>query len=118
MVETGRALRSLWRDRCTLTVREEITDPDTHLTGYREAVWFEDEPCRLSFGSLPPVGGEPLAAVAQVVKLFLDPALEIPPGSKLTVTHQGRSEDFAGSGKAAVYTSHQEIPVELFGGWA
>lgn len=118
MVDTGKALRSLWEDRCTLTIREEVTDQDTHLTEFRKAVRFEDEPCRLSFGTLAPAAGEPLSVAAQVVKLFLDPALEIPPGSKLTVTHKGRTEDYAQSGKAAIYSAHQEVPVELFGGWA
>ncbi len=118
MVSAGSALRTLWTDRCTLTVREEAIDPDTRLTEFREAVRFEDGPCRLSFGALAPAAGEPLSVAAQVVKLFLDPALEIPPGSKLTVTHRGRTEDYAQSGKAAIYSAHQEIPVELFGGWA
>lgn len=118
MVSAGSALRTLWTDRCTLIVREEVTDPDAHLTGFRETVRFEDEPCRLSFGALAPAAGEPLAVVGQVVKLFLDPALDIPPGSKLAVTHRGRTEDYAQSGKAAIYSAHQEIPVELFGGWA
>lgn len=118
MVDTEKALRSLWEDRCTLIAREAVTDPDTHLTGYREAVRFKNEPCRLSFGTLPTAAGEPLAAVGQTVKVFLDPALEIPPGSKLTITHKGRTEEYTQSGKAAVYSAHQEIPVELFGGWA
>ena len=115
---TGKALRSLWGDRCTLTVREEVADPNTHLTEFREAVRFEDEPCRLSFGALATSVGEPLSAVKQTVKVFLDPALEVPPGSKLTITHKGRTEEYTQSGKAAVYSAHQEIPVELFGGWA
>lgn len=56
--------------------------------------------------------------MAQTVTLYIDPDLEIPEGSKITVTQNGVIGDYERSGKAAVYTCHQEVPLELFRGWA
>ena len=44
------AIRSLWCDRCMVTVKQNIQDGA--FTRQQNAVLFSDEPCRLSFRSV------------------------------------------------------------------
>ena len=60
--------------------------------------------------------GDIVAAVSQSVKLFISPELVIPPGSRIDVLRPGevpRTFRYKSSGPAAVYPTHQEIPLEL-----
>ena len=69
----------------------------------------------LSYSSTAPAAGsDTVAGVAQTIKLFLAPEPVVPPGSRIEVTQQGRTESYAQSGKAAVYSSHQEILLEIW----
>lgn len=110
-----RAIEKLYEGKCTVKVWEPYTDPITKITKHQEVTKFEDEPCRLSYGSLPSASNtDGPTTVVQVTKLFIAPELNIPPGCKITVTQNGRSVDFTRSGEPAVYGSHQEITLELF----
>ena len=112
-------LKRLWKDLCTVTVREKVKDPQTKITHFQEVSLFKDaQPCKLSFSSVNPTSGGNVAAKTQTVTLLLDADLVIPPGSKITVTHRGRDMEYQQSGVPGVFTDHQEIPLELFGGWA
>lgn len=116
-------LTRLWKDRCQVTVRVPYKRPN-QSTGFREEVVMEDVPCKLSFydnftSANAPVTPEGAASpLKQVVKLFVAPDKEIPPGSKITVTHNGKKVDYTHSGSPAVFTNHQEILLELFDKWA
>lgn len=104
---------------CSVYERQPVFDPDTKVTGSMEVEVFHDEPCHISFSSVPATAkGETAAAVQQAIKLFLAPEKEIRPGSKIVVSQQGRTGTYSRSGKAAVYSSHQEIVLELFEGYA
>ena len=61
---------------------------------------------------------EEAAQVAQSVVLYIDPSVDIPEGSKIIVTQNGMTRDYERSGKSAVYSCHQEVPLELFKEWA
>ena len=50
--------------------------------------------------------------------LLIDPSVDIPEGSKITVTQKGVTRDYERSGTPAVYSVHQEVPLELWEGWA
>lgn len=118
MVNQRAALEKLWKDRCTAIQRTEVTDPDTKLTGFEEKIILRDQPCKLSFETLSSADGDPVAATAQAVKLFLSPDVAIPAGCRVTVTHQGNQLDYASSGLPGVFTNHQEICLKPFRGWA
>lgn len=121
MVNTAykKAVRSLWTGRASITVRNGMPNEDTGRTEPVERVMVTDEPCRLSYTTVKSTEPDGEAArVAQAVTLYLDPSVEIPEGSKITVTQNGVTADYGRSGKAAVYTCHQEIPLELWKGWA
>ena len=52
------ALERLWKDRCSIFIREEVTDPVTHLTDSEEKPLLQDQPCKLSFETLTSTNGE------------------------------------------------------------
>ena len=96
-----------------------MKDPETKVTRQDEVIIHKDISCHLSYSKMTPaVGSDTVTAVAQTIKLFLAPELVIPPGSRIEVTQQSRTESYDQSGKAAVYSSHQEILLELWEGYA
>ena len=58
------------------------------------------------------------SAVVQIAKVFLAPEIKVKPGSKLSVTQNGVTTEYKSSGEPAFYSTHQEIVLELFKGWA
>ncbi|MDD3020945.1 MAG: hypothetical protein PHX61_08225 [Alphaproteobacteria bacterium] len=112
------AIRYFWKDLFAVTIHAKTTDPSTKITGFSDSVKYQDQPGKLSFETLTSTDQGDTSAVTQSVKLFCDPALEIPAGSKISITHAGRTVDYSRSGEPGIYTDHQEIPLELFRGWA
>lgn len=114
------AIKSLWRGKCTVTVRNnDTTDENTGRVVVGEVDTYTDEPCRISFDTVNATQPENNAAnVVQSITLFIDRAVVIPEGSKITVTQNGATSVYEKSGKPAVYSTHQEIPLEIFKGWA
>ncbi|MBR3552479.1 MAG: hypothetical protein IKN72_03715 [Clostridia bacterium] len=111
------AIRSLWCDRCMVTVKQNIQDGA--FTRQQNAVLFSDEPCRLSFRSVEVTNESDHAArTVQATVLILDRGREIPPGAEIAVTHEGVLQHYERSGVAAVYSVHQEVPLQLKGAWA
>lgn len=116
------AIESLYRDTCTVIVREKVTKAN-QSTGFQEKVQLENQPCKISFSRA--ISAQPIAAtdgvaaaITQDIKLFMAPEITIPPGSKIIVTHFGKETAYQGSGVPAVFANHQEIRLELFDQWA
>ena len=104
---------------CKMYEQKPVKNPDTKVTSHKEVLVLEGIPCHLSFsGTAPAAASGTATAVVQTIKLFLTPELIIPPGSRIEVSQQGRTESYGQSGKAAVYSSHQEILLELWRGYA
>lgn len=114
------AIKSLWRGKCTVTVRNnDTTDENTGRVVVGEVDIYTNEPCRISFDTVNATQPENNAAnIVQSITLFIDRAVVIPEGSKITVTQNGATAVYEKSGKPAVYSTHQEIPLEIFKGWA
>ena len=114
-----KAIQSLWDGVATVTVREGKVNERTGRTEPVERVTALDQPCRISFAAVKTTEpSEEAAAVPQAATLLIDPSVKIPEGSKITVTQNGVTADYERSGKAAVYSCHQEVPLALFRGWA
>ncbi len=113
-----KAIERLYRDECTILQRMERTDPVTKLTDFAETPLVQNQPCKLSFENAPTVSGGTVAAVSQAVKLFLSPDIAIPAGCKVVVLHGGQELVYASSGQPAVFSSHQEINLNLLKEWA
>lgn len=114
-----KALEKLYTGACSVYGQGKIFNETTKETMFGDVVVFENEPCRLSFESVKttePIEG--VAKTAQSVKLFLAPERSVAPGCKIVVTQDGVTTAYKQSGKAAVYADHQEIPLELFQGYA
>lgn len=113
------ALGILWKDRCKVTVREYIVNPDNGQDELQERVLFEDEPCRLSYKAVAAnADTEEAAALKQTIKLFISSDIEVPAGSKIEITRNNKALAFTASGEPALYTNHQEITLDLFKEWA
>ena len=114
-----KAVQSLWDGKATITVLDGVLNPANGRTEPVERVTASGLSCRISHTTVKSTEpSEEAAVAAQSVTLYIDPDLDIPEGSKVTVTQNGVTRDYERSGKAAVYTAHQEVPLELFKGWA
>lgn len=103
----------------TVTEMVKVKDERTKLTKDEPAVVLEGQPCRLSFETLKAAAQTDSATAAmQVTKLFVSPDVPIRAGSKITVTQDNMTDDYAYSGIPAVYPTHQEIVLERFRGFA
>lgn len=114
-----KAVQSLWAGKATITVLDGVLNPANGRTEPQERILAADIRCRISHKSV--VSTEPneeATQVAQSVVLYIDPSVDIPEGSKITVTQNGVTRDYERSGKPAVYSCHQEVPLELFKEWA
>lgn len=113
------AIRSLWTGRCTVSVNQPITSESSGRAKKGPTDLITDEPCRISFNTIEPtVLSDQAHKKTQIITLFCRQDLQIPPGSKITVTQNGVTGVYQKSGVPAVYTVHQEIPLELWKGWA
>ena len=98
---------------------ESFKREETGETVFTEKAVLTEQPCRLSFQSRNSAAKDDgYSTVSQSVVLFIAPEVEIPSGSKITVTQNGKTTDYCRSGESAVYTSHQEIALELFEDYA
>lgn len=122
MVNTAytNAIKQLWTGKCTVTVRSEYAiDENTGRAVADESCTYTDEPCRISYKTVTTTQDNSGAAnIVQTVTLFIDKDVNIPEGSKITVTQNGTTTEYEKSGKPAVYSTHQEIPLMVFRGWA
>ena len=114
-----RAQEATYEGICTIYEYRDVTDEKTKLSSEEEVAVIEDQPCKLSFEKLDSVVQTETAAVqAQGVKLFLAPEIALRSNSKIVVTQNGITNVYSASGIPAVYSTHQEIALELFRGWS
>ncbi len=114
-----KAVQRLWSGKATVIVLVGELDPATGRTEQTERETATAQPCRLSHKTVQTTEpSEEAAKVAQTVTLYIDPSVDIPEGSKIAVTQNGVTRDYARSGRPAVYTYHQEVPLKLWEGWA
>ena len=117
MVKVRRALEKGYDGTFTVTEYKKVTRPN-HTTGFSEVEVLVDQPCRLSFSSSPSTSDGDIPEINQTVKLFFAPEITVKEGSKITVTQNGITTEYKQSGVPAVYSTHTEILLELFRGWA
>ena len=104
----GNALMQLMTDRVRISGTK--TAPDGNgIERKKEVVFYENLPCRISFSSFPAAEGEGVSTAVQQIRLFLPPGTEIPPGSRIEVSREGKTEHYRKSGAAAVYPTHGEV---------
>lgn len=112
-------IEQTYDDTCTVSILKNRKDPTTKITSKEPVMLLQEIPCKLIIESSPSVilnndATKPL----QNVKLLLEPNIEIPVGSKISVASKGRTEDYKRSGKPILFATHQEIELELFQEWS
>lgn len=113
------AIESLYSGTFDVIGYESIVDPITLETKEQEVTLFQGLIGRLSYKTVSPASENSIFSdVTQKIVLFTAPEHQINPGSKIVITQNGRTTEYKSSGQAAVYSSHQEIQLELFKGWA
>lgn len=117
LLDNRKFLELLFDDTFTYTAKENYKDPTTKRTYQRDVTYpLSGEPYkgRVSYQTVRPTETNGLTEVEQSVKLFTYPEITIPAGSKITITRNGVATVYKHSGKPAVYSAHQEIPIELW----
>lgn len=114
-----KAIEKLYTGSMSVIERRAIKDDITKLTNFEEVTIVENEPCRLSFSSSG-VNENISGAynVAQEIKVFCAPELDIKPGAKLIITQNNVTNSYIHTGKSMVYSNHKELSLELFKEWA
>lgn len=114
-----KAIESTYKGVCTITCRRDVRDEKTKITRKnKEVTVIENQPCKLSFEKLNAAAQtEAAAKLTQGAKLFISTEIAVKPGSKIIVEQNGVKTEYFSSGEPAVYSSHQEIMLELFKGW-
>lgn len=110
-----KALELLWKGVCTVYVWGELEDPITHITKPGEILKYDNIKCKLSHKNLSATSstGGP-AIIIQQVKLSLGSEYDIPAGSKIIVTQNGKISAYTRSGEPGTFMDHQEIVLEPF----
>lgn len=119
VVKARKAIESMYDGTCTIIERQKVKLPNKS-TGFKDIVVLEDIPCRLSFKTITNTNQAEtgVSTVVQVTKVFIAPEIQVKPGSKLTITQNDVTTEYKSSGQPAIYTTHQEIELELFERWA
>ena len=113
------AIEMLYEHTCSIIEHKNVKNPVTKVTKPQEVIVLENKPCKLSFSNIrPSEQTESANSINQVVKLFIAPEIVIKEGSKIIINHNGRVSEYKNSGVPAIYSSHQEIVLELFKGWS
>lgn len=111
-------IERLYFDRCSVFEYQEVTDPETGITGHEEVLVHENVPCKLSHKNVTSTGSGLAASVNLVSTLILAPEINVKAGSKIIVTRNGLSKVYRGSGEPAMHLNHQEIAIELWEDYA
>ena len=114
-----KAVESTYEGVCDIIEYRSVKDKKSKITRHEEITVLQNQPCKLSFEKIvAAAGSDTAAAVTQGAKLFIAPETEVKSGSKIVVTQNGVNNVYSASGQPAVYSSHQEIMLELWKGWA
>lgn len=106
-------LAVLWNDFCDVYEERTFRKQDGS-SGLRREKVFSDLPCRVSFagGKTGEETGS-LTRARQNVKLFLGARYPVKAGSVIVVKRKNINTAYKNSSPPAVYSSHQEICLEL-----
>lgn len=120
MLSHRRAIESLYKGLCDIYVYVTEKDKETGRVRQSREVKINKEqvPCRLSFSNSSVTTQEDGGRLNQVIKLFLNPEIEVKPNSKIVVWQDGRMNVYTNSSVPAVYTNHQEVVLTILDKWS
>lgn len=107
------AVESIYVDRMDVSVSEWVPDP---VTGIETETYVEiarDVPCRVVTQQIETLQEKP-KQFRRMIGVDLNPELVIPPGSKLTIRHYDRVDEYRLSSLPQVYSGHQRVDAECY----
>lgn len=117
MVAVRKAKEKLYTGLCTVTEKQKIKK-ENKSTGFEEINVHENIPCRLSYKTVTNTNPSDTAStIIQTAKLFIAPEYKVKAGSTITVIQNEVTTIFKNSGEPAVYSTHQEISLEIDKRW-
>lgn len=117
--QSRKGIEMFYEHTCTVVEYGKTKDPVTKQTKFDEKTVLENQPCKLSFSTIKASDQtESVNQVQQIIKLFVAPEVEVKEGSKIIVTHNGKTSEYKNSGVPSIFPTHQEIVLEIFEGWA
>ena len=118
MVKIRKAKELMYVGLCSVIEYKKFKN-ENKSTSFKEVLVLENEPCKLSFKNITSASEtQNVSVITQSVSLILSPDVVVKSGSKIIVTQNGVTKDYKSSGEPAVYSTHQEIILELFKGWS
>lgn len=117
----------LYEDCCNIIEYQSVKDPLTKVTGKKEVLIYENQPCDLTYSTPKNANNtESATVINQTPLIILSKDIIVKPGSKIVVTKESdkvevtspKTTTFKNSGASAIFKTHQEISLELFKGWA
>lgn len=113
------AIEETYIGKCKIIEYDENKNSETKITTHVENIVCNNQPCRVSFQKIDTATEKDGAnEISQIIKLFIDPAIQIKEGSKIVVTQNNITTAYQKTGVPAMYSTHQEIELKLFEGWA
>ena len=117
-ISARKAVESQYNGVCMIVEHQKVRK-ENQSTGFEDVIVAENLPCRLSFKTKANADKNEIASsVSQLIEVFLNPEISVKVGSKLIITQNGVTTEYKSSGQPAVYSTHQEIILELFKEWA
>ncbi len=112
-------LHKLFTGYCDIYEYEKFLDDKSYITKQRSVIKYKNIPCRVSYYNN---SSNILASkenmfnniISQKVKIFLNNEINIKAGSIIIVTQNGKTTKYKNSGEAVIYSSHQEIMLDIF----
>ncbi len=113
LVDFEKAISSTFDSVCKVVSTEKVKQSNGSIK-FIDVINHENVACRLSYkSSSAGVGSEVFTNVSQVVKLFLSTGVYVVPNARVIVKTNGVENQFAYSGQAKIYPTHQEIELKL-----
>lgn len=106
-------IERLYEGTCNVYSHEKVKDNKTSLTALEWVLTASNVPCYLQYSGNSTASESDVSTVSMQPRLYCAPEVIISEGDVVEVTQFGVTSTFAYSGKASVYGSHQEIPLEV-----
>ncbi|WP_250278884.1 hypothetical protein [[Clostridium] colinum] len=112
-------IKKLYTGFCDIYEYESFIDEKSYITKQKSIIKYENIPCRVSYynNSANIVASKENLfnnIITQKVKIFLENNIKIKAGSVIIVTQNGKTTKYKNSGEPVIYTSHQEIMLDIF----
>lgn len=119
MVTCKRGLDTLYTGFCDIYEYVKVKDDFTKVISTTLTLLYENIPCRASYynnsSNISSVKDQQFNSIKkQTIKLFFPNQFSVPAGSIFEVTQNGKFTKYKNSGEPALYSSHQEVMLELF----